>query len=830
MSRIRYALRSLGKAPMLSLVVVMSLALGVGANTAIFSLLHQVVLSSLPVEKPEQLVLLTSPDEFKGGRGSTNNSGNMPYVFSYPFFRDLQKQGQSAVSLAGFRSLGANLAFGSQTLTGSILAVSGGYFQVLGVKPMVGRTLLPEDDVHGGGNAVAVLSYGYWHEKLGGRPDVLNQPIRINGQVFTIVGIAPKAFNGTTLGQDSDAYVPLSFKPHLTPNWNGTDRYDDYWLYLFGRVKPGASRTQAEAALAGPYLAAGEALGQKQKWKQPKIEQFRKSKITLKDGSQGNSSMRSEERTPLLILICATGLVLLIAMANAANLLLARSAQRRKELAIRAAMGAGRGELMWQLLTEAMLLAFAGGVAGIMLGSVTLQLLLYQLSGDTPSYSLSPELDWPVLLFSVGLSIATGLLFGLYPSWEAARASLGLTLKNESGQQSSTRSTANVRRALVCSQVTISAILLIPTGLFLKSLVNLLHVDLGIKTENVVGFSISPALNGYKPEQIRALFERMETELAAIPGVRGVAASSVPLISGSNWGTDVTVEGAPKDGNANRNSMFNEIGPGYFGKIGTPLIAGREFTERDNLAGPKVAIVNQQFAKTILGGRNPLGVKFSTSDSAPDTEIIGVVKDSHYSSVKQQPPIVFFIPWRQDKEINSMGFYVRSALPADQTIPQVRRVLASIDHDLPPEDLRTLDDQIKVNIQSDRLVLQLAAAFAVLATLLAMLGLYGVMAHSVTRRTREIGIRMALGAAPGRIRSMVMRELFWILGIGLGVGVPAALVISRLTESQLYGVKSFDAIVVLGAVLALTATAILAGFLPAQRAAKVSPLTALRYD
>jgi len=828
MSRIRYAFRSLAKSPLLSLVVVLSLGLGIGANTAIFSLLHQVVLRSLPVEKPEELVLVTSPADFKNGRGSTNNSGGMEYVFSYRFFRDLEKQADSVSALAGFRGLGANLAFRTQTVPGLVEVVSGGYFPLLGVKPLLGRTLEPEDDRPGGGNSVAVLSYGYWHDKLGGQLDALNQPIRINGRAFTIVGVAPPGFNGTTLGHDPDAWVPLSFKPLLTPNWNGTDRYDDYWLYLIARLKPGTSRAQADAALTVPYHAMGEERAKAEHWKEPRLNRFRQSKMSLVDGRQGNSSMRDGNRTPLLILMCATVLVLAIAMANAANLLLARSAQRKKELAIRAAMGAGRGEIMGQLLTEALLLAAAGGVAGILLGSASLKLLLYAFSGDSPSYSLSSDLEWPVLLFAVGVSLATGLLFGLYPSWDAARTPLGTTLKDESGKASSGGGSARVRKALVCAQVTISAVLLIPTGLFLRTLVNLLHIDLGIRTENVVGFSISPALNGYKPEQIRSIFERTESEMAAIPGVQGVAASLVPLIAGSNWGTDVHIEGTPKDGSADKNSMFNEVGPGYFGKIGTPLIAGREFTEADNLASPHVAIVNQQFVKSMLEGRNPIGVRFSADDTP--IEIVGVVKDSHYSKVKQEPPNVFYVPWRQDKYLNSLSFYVRSALPPAQTIPQIRRVLASLDHDLPPENMRTLDEQVRKNISSERLVLQLAAAFAVLATLLAMLGLYGVMAHSVTRRTREIGIRMALGAAPGRIRGMVMRELLWILGIGLATGIPAALALSRLTQSQLYGVQAFDAAVVLCAAAALTATAMAAAYLPARRASRVSPLNALRYE
>jgi predicted permease len=827
MARIRFALRSLAKAPLLSLVVVLSLGLGIGANTAIFSLLNQVVLRSLPVEKPEELVLVTSPGEFKGGRNSTGNAGDTDHIFSYRMFRELEKRAAGVTGLAAFREIGANLAFGKQTVPEEVLVVSGGYFPVLGVKPLLGRTITPEDDVHGGGNAVTVLGYGYWHDKLGGETGVLNQAIHINGQVFTVVGVAPKGFTGTTFGDEPAAYVPLCFKPRLTPNWTDTDRWSDYWLYLFARLKPGVAPAQAAAALNGPYGALLEQQSQgPQFYYRKQLDRFLKSRLSLQDGSRGHSSNREESRIPLLILMTATALVLLIAMANAANLLLARSAQRRRELAIRAAMGAGRGELMAQLLTEALLLALAGGLAGLVFGVATLRLLIHLITAsDVPVYFLTSRLDQPLLLFGLGLSLVTGLLLGLYPAWEAAQVSPATTLKDESGQSSGTRGTARVRKALVCAQVMISAVLLIPTGLFLESLVNLLHVDLGIRTENVVGFSISPELNAYQPAQSHALFERVESEMAAIPGVRSVAAAKVALIAGSRWGSNVTTDGVAP---ANTHCLYNELGPGYFGKMGIPLIAGREFTEADNLAGANVAVVNQVFAKRFFEGQNAIGHRFGMGK--PDTEIIGVVKDSHYARVKEDPYPVFYTPWRQDKQIGSLGFYVRSALPARQMIPQIRRVMASLDRDLPAENLRTLDDQIKLNIQSDRIVLQLAAAFAILATALAMLGLYGVMAHSVARRTREIGIRMALGAEPGSIRWMVMREMLWILGIGLVIGVPAALMLARYTESQLYGVKAFDAVVVAGAMLALAATAVAAGYLPARRASRVNPLDALRYE
>jgi predicted permease len=829
MPRIRYALRSLAKSPLLSLVVILSLGLGIGANTAIFSLLHQMVLASLPVPHPEELALVTSPGEFKSGRNSDDNSGGGDYIFSYPMFRELEKQAQGVTGVVAFRNLGANLAFGKQTVSGSVMVVSGAYFHVLGVQPLIGRAIAPEDDRPSGGNAVAVLGYGYWHDKLGGQPDVLNQTIRINAQPFTIVGIAPKGFDGTTLGNDVDVLAPLSFKPKFTPNWDGTTRWDDYWLYLFARLKPGLTRQQAAAALNGPYSALVDRQAKDYHPRNPRnVDRFRNSRLTLIEGAHGNSSMRDESRTPLIILMIATALVLLIAMANAANLLLARSAERRRELAIRSAMGAGRAELIWQLLTEALLLAFAGGLAGLALGALTVKLLIAALSGDAPVYFLTTRLEWPVLLFALGLSVFTGLLFGLYPAWDGARVSLATTLKDESGQSSSTRGTAGVRKLLVCAQVTISAVLLIPTGLFLKSLVNLTHVDLGIDTENVIGFTVSPKLNAYSSEQTRTLYERMERELAAIPGVRSVADSLVPLIAGDNWGTSVKIEGAPHD--SDYDARYNEICAGFLGKMGTPLIAGREFNAADNLSGAKVAIVNQQFVKAFLGGRNPLGVHFSTGGDKLDTEIVGIAKDSHYAGVKQEIPKLFYTPWDQDKDLDSLSFYIRSALPPDQIFSQIRRVVASLDRDLPIEHLRTLDDQIAENILSDRLTLQLAAAFAVLATALAMLGLYGVMAHSVTRRTREIGIRMALGAGPGSILSMVLREMLWIVGIGLAAGIAIALSVTRFAESQLYGVKPRDAVVVVAAALALAATAFAAGYVPARRAARVNPLDALHYE
>ena len=832
MSGFRFALRTLSRTPVVSLVVVLSLGLGIGANTAIFSLMHQALLRALPVQNPEELVALTSPAEFKRGRTSSNDSGGMDNIFSYLAFRGLERTRAGVQGVAAFRLLGANIAFQGKTMDGSVSIVSGGYFPLLRVQPLLGRMLNWEDD-RGAGQPAAVLSYGYWQDKLGGRSDVLNQPIRVNGQIFTAVGVTPKDFTGLTLGSEPDVYVPLVFKPAMTPGWNGTDRWDDYYLYVFARLRPGVTRPQAEAALNGIYAGLVDqqilTLGGRN---EDYLRRFRQSRLRLEEGAKGMSQVREQMRTPLTILLVCTALVLLIAAANAANLLLARAAQRGKELSIRVALGASRLQIVRQLLIEALILSCAGGLAGLLTGVWILDLLIARMSPDSgPSYTITTHLDPPVLLFTFAVSLATGVIFGLYPAWNAARASVAGTLKEDSNQSSLSRGGVRVRQALVTAQVALSLLLLIPTGLFLKSLVNLTRVNLGLRTENLITLRLSPELNGYKPEQCLRLFERVEQDLAALPGVGSVTAAMVPLIAGNNWGNNINVEGFTKDPQADTNSMFNVVGAGFFGKMGIPLIQGREFTDSDTAAAPQKAIVNETWARHFFPGQNPIGRRFNQGDSKTyDIEVVGIVKDSKYSSVRQQAPKLYFLPYRQRKDNGSMSFYVRSALPAEQLAPQLRRTIAAIDPDLPVEELRTMAEQVRRNIRRDRLVFQLASAFAILATALAMLGLYGVMAFGVARRTREIGIRMALGAGEGMIRRLVLAEVLLMLGIGAALGAPAALGLARYAESQLFGVKAFDPGVIAAAVAALSLAALFAGWLPARRAVRVNPIEALRYE
>lgn len=827
----RVAFRRLSRAPVLSLAVIISLGLGIGANTAIFSIMRQLLLRSLAVEKPEELAFIRSSED-KSGRIATGAAGGVEFIFSYPALRDLERHSRNDVAeIAGFRNTEGHLSYRDQTQSGRILMVSGRYFPLLRTTPLMGRMIVPADD-YSAGNPVAVLGFSYWRNRLGARTDIINQTIRVKGKNFTVVGVAPRGFEGTTIGDEPDVIVPLASKSILDPTWDGANRYDDYWVYLLARIRSGKSREEAAAAYAGVHASIVE--------KQIRAAAFEPTRakphigpLLFVDGKRGHSDLQAEVKTPLRLMMASTGLVLLIAIANAAGLLIAHSASRRRELSVHAALGANRGRIIGWLFSEALSLSLAGGVLGLAISSAALRLLASRTaSAGVPSGFLPTHIDWHLLLYCLGLSLMTSVLFGAYPALKASKTAPLEALTQETGRTSEGRSGVRVRRSLVCTQVALSAILLIPTGFLLKSLATLMNVDLGMRTENLVKFTISPSAGGFSSDQSRALFERMEQQLAAIPGVNAATSTAIPLISGGQSGNTLTIEGVAKRGN-DLLAMTNQVAPGFFGRIGIPLIRGREFTERDNLAGPKVAIVDEQFAQHFFPGQNPIGRKFAPGwgpAAIPNIEIVGVVKDSNYASVAGQRLRTYYTPWRQHEHIGFMTFYLRSPLSAAQTISQIRRVVHELDPRLPIEELRTMQEQVQRSIFENRILAELAGVSALLATVLAMIGLYGLMTHTVLRRTREIGIRMALGANRTGITTMVLREVLLILAIGIVLGVPAAMALSKQAESLFFGVNSTDPLIIASAVTALVLSACLAAFLPARRAAHIDPVEALRYE
>jgi predicted permease len=749
-------------------------------------------------------------------------------------FRDLEKAQTVFTGIAAHVGFGANLAYRGQTIAGDGMQVSGSYFPILGIRPEIGRLLDDNDDRTPGSHFVTVLSHAFWISKLGANPSVLNDTIIVNGQSLTIVGVAARGFNSTTLGIEPEVFVPISMREQLSPGWKGLDDRRSYWAYLFARLKPGVSIDQARTAMNGAYrpiITDVEAPLQKGLSDQT-MGRFRTKPLVIEPGYRGQSTVHGQARTPMILLLSVTGVVLLIACANIANLLLARAAGRSTEMAIRLSIGASRRQLLTQLLTESCVLAVLGGIAGIVVARWTLASIAALLP-PTMNQTLSFELRGTVILFAAALSIATGLFFGLFPALHSTRPDLVSTLKAQAGQPSGARAASRFRTTLVTIQIALSMALLIAAGLFIKSLTNVTRVDLGLRTDNVVTFRTSPVLSGYDQPRVRVFFDRAEQELTAIPGVTGVALSRVPLLAGSNSGNDVSVEGFASGPDIDANSRMNEINAGYFRTLGIPLVAGREFTFADTTGAPKVAIVNEAFAQKFNLGREAVGKRMAVGGGAGadlDIEIVGLVQNAKYSQVKQQVPPIYFLPYRQGARVGSLYFYVRTSVTPESLLRDAPAAIARLDPNLPIENLRTLPQQVRQNIFLDRFVGTLSASFAVLATILAAVGLYGVLAYTVSQRTREIGLRMALGADGSRVRSMVLRQVAIMTLVGGVIGVAAAIAIGMSAQSLLFEMKAYDPAVIAVATVALCAVALAAGYIPAHRASRVDPMLALRYE
>ncbi len=833
MSSLKMAIRTLTKTPFVTTIAMLSLALGIGANAAIFSLFDQMLLRPLPVQNPGRLVNLSAPGP-KPGRTSCNQAGNCDVVFSYPMFRDLQKAGGPFSGVAAHRSFGANLAGTEQTISAQGMLVSGSYFSVLGLQPALGRLLDPQDDKIVGQNFVAVLSWSYWQSHWGGARDVLNKSVIVNGHPMTIVGVAPRGFNGTTLGTKADVFVPISMYGLMRPGFGGFENRRDYWAYLFARLKPGVSMEQARSEINTVYhgIITDVEAPLQQGMSEQTMARFRAKRIVLALGKLGQSSIHREARTPLILLFSITGLVLLIACANIANLLLARGAARSQEIAIRASIGASRGRLLGQFLLESLVLALLGGAASLVVARWTLGLIVSMLPPD-PTSTIAVTLSPAVMAFTGALAIATGLLFGMYPAMHSTRSDLITTIRSASGQPSGARSAARFRTSLVTSQIALSMALLVAAGLFIKSLVNVSRIDVGMNTDHVVTFSISPVLNGYEDARAQGLFQQVQDQLAAIPGVSSVTEAMVPVLSGSSWGTGVSVDGFQGGPDVDTNARYNEVGAHYFSTLGIPLLAGRGFTQADDQHGQKVAIVNEAFLKKFnLTRQKAIGAHMGTNgpDSARDIEIVGVVKDSKYSQVKQVTPATFVIPYRQDAHLGWLTFYARTKVDPAQVMHAVPALMKRLDPNLPVENLETLDEQASQSVFMDRLIGTLSAAFALLATLLAAVGLYGVLSYTVAQRTREIGVRMALGAGAARVRSMVLKQVAWMLVVGGAVGAAGAYLLARGARSLLYEIGGYDPVVFVTVTVLLVAIGLAAGYVPALRASRVDPMKALHYE
>ncbi|MEP6591264.1 MAG: ABC transporter permease [Gemmatimonadota bacterium] len=830
MGNLKLAFRLLLKTPFVTLVAVTSLALGIGANAAIFSVIDQMLLRPLPVVRPSELVNFSSPGPNPGSQ-QCSQIGECNEVYSWLMFRDLQREQHLFTDIAAHVNFGANFSARGQTVSGDGLMVSGSYFPVLGLVPTVGRLINAEDAKDPGDGRVVVLSYDYWRGAFGGDAAAIGQNMIVNGQSLEIIGVAPRGFSGTSLGVQPKVFLPITLRSVINQGWKEYDDRRSYWVYLFARLKPGVSREQAQAAITTQYrsiLASVEAPLQ-EGMSDPTMAKFKSKPVLLAAGSLGQSSVRRETTTPLAMLFGITGLVLLIACANIANLLLARGAARSSEMAVRLALGGTRRQLIGQLLTESLLLGLLGGIVALAVALVTLRGMSTFLP-DRASATFVARLDLNVIGFTAVMAIVTAVLFGLFPALHATRPDLITSIRDQGGQSSGGRVAMRWRTWLATAQVALAMALLGSAGLFAKSLANVTKLDLGVKVEQVVTFSISPVLNGYTPERSQQLFLRVEDALAQTPGVTGVAGSMVPLLAGSNWGNSVNVEGFPKGPDVDNNSRFNEVGPGYFTTVGVPLLAGRDFTRSDTKGTPRVAIVNEAFAKKFKLGANPIGRRMDRGNDSLDIEIVGLVRDAKYSEVKAVIPPVFFIPYAQDDRAGSLSFYVKTSGDPLAMLPVVGKVVKQLDQDLPVEELRTMPEQIRQNIFLDRFVTIFALTFALLATILASIGLYGVLSYTVFQRTREFGVRMALGADPRRVRLMVLRQVGTMTLLGGSIGFVAALGIGRVAQSLLYQMKGFDAPVMFGSVLALTLVALGAGLLPAHRAAKLDPVQALRYE
>jgi len=826
-----FSLRTLRRNPLFSTVAVLSLALGIGANTAIFSLLDQVTLRALPVSDPQRLVVLHT--EYRAPGSATSDSSET--VFSYPMYRDLRDRDLAFSGVIARMGAGVTLTRQGSAEQASAEMVSGDFFQVLGVGAAMGRVLTPQDDTAPEANPVVVLSHTYWSSKCGSSPAILNQAVTLNGHPMVVIGVVEPRFHGVHSGDTPDLFVPLSMLKTVHPTWDGMEDRQFRWLNLFARIKPGIAPAQAQAATNVTYhaileqeLANGKGMG----IRDPKDRaEFLNHRAQLKPAAQGINGLGDQFGKPLYVLMAMAGLVLLIACANVANLMLARAAGRQREIAIRLALGAGRGRLLRQLLAEGLIVAIAGAALGLLIAHWSMVGLLRVLPSDFAGPWLTAELSLPLLGFTLAVTLGCGVLFSLAPALQATHPNLSGAMTNRSAS-TLTGGAARFRASLVVAQMALSLLLLVGAGLFAGSLINLSKVNLGFRTERLLLFNVNAASTRPQLASAVSFYRDLQDRLSAIAGVTGVAAAADGPFGGGNTGGNLTIEGYQPKPDEYVGSQQIAVGAGFFQAMGIPLRAGREFSQRDDTAAPKVVIVNETFARKYFAGRNPIGGHLMVGGSNHpvfDHEIVGVATDTHVD-VRTKPVETFFLPYTQWNRPGRLEFYVRTAGETGGFATTIRQVVRAADPNVPMGELQPIDIRIRNDIYTDRLIAMLSGAFGLLATLLAAIGLYGVIAHAVTRRTAEIGVRMALGAQPAVVLRMILAEAGRMAGVGIALGLIAALLLSRYVESQLYGMKAVDPVVFIACAALLALVAIAAALVPGWRASRIQPVVALKYE
>jgi putative ABC transport system permease protein len=828
---LRFALRQIRRSPGFMVTAVLTLALGVGANTAIFSLLDQALLRSLPVRAPQQLVILGATGKAWQGSISDNGAGAAE-SFSYPMYRDLRDR---AVAFDGLiatapADIGITRNNASETATGEI--VSGNYFSVLGVPAAQGRLLAASDDGAPGSNPVVVLSFNYWNTHFGSDVSAVGQTLSINSRPFQIIGVAAPEFKSAVWGQTPDVFVPMSMLEQVIPGMGSRlENHRDRWMNIVGRMKPGETPERAQVATAPLWhaLRAEEmkALGKRSSHF---MDDFLKSELQVLPGSRGLSYNRDTLEKPLLAVMAMAFLVLLIAAVNVASLLLVRSAARVREFSLRYALGANARHVVQQLLLEGLLIGIAGGAAGLLIAPMCIRVLVQRLASDG-STPFAMTLDPRLLAFNFAIALGVSVLFSLAPAIQMLRPDIVNSLK----QQTSTISggTLSFRRLIVSLQVGLSVLLLVGAGLFVRTMQNLRLVDPGFNTSHLITFHVDPLLSGYTMEKIPLLHKKVLETMATLPGVEAAGATNDQEMADNGQQGNVTVEGYNAPPDEEFNVEIPSVDANFFRALQVPLLAGRTFSEEDDEAHPLVAIVNESFVKHYFGSSSAaIGkrVAHGAGDSLTFMTIVGVTGDSRHKSLRDVPTQTLFTPLRQSKAVNQLYLYLRTRMPPEQSFAVVRQAMKQIDPGLAVDAMRTMDDQIDTTLSNERMIELLSISFGLLATVLAGIGLYGVLAYSTAQRTREIGIRIALGSSRLGVSRLVLADVLRLAGIGIAIAIPCSVLLAKMLRSQLFGVSTSDPLTLTAVVLLIAVVALVAAILPAWRASTVNPTTALRTE